>query len=285
MYNETTIICNSVDELVRKGILNIKDNGRRIKAHSGDAMQCSNVTYVLTDCYNRVHTLRADKAITYFAKELLAYFQGSLNIYSNGKGYGLAHASSVWKGLCDKDNCINSNYGYYVFHQKTEDGKTQLQWVREQFKKNLDTRKALININGLQHKKDTKDFPCTIGMQFTIEEKTLNCDVISRSTDIITGLPYDIGFFSVVTELLASLLSSDLNMQIEPGYVAVHACYTQIYDKTSGYVKQILGSNEIKELQTMPKIENGIEVLDEIYNINERDKVKSKFMIWCLSKT
>ena len=37
--------------------------------------------------------------------------------------------------ICDNNNCINSNYGFYVFHQKTSENKTQLEWVREQFKK------------------------------------------------------------------------------------------------------------------------------------------------------
>lgn len=116
MYEELTIIEPSIDQLVKRGVSHIKQNGRRIQTHSGGALQANNVTYVLTDCRNRVHTLRPDKAIPYFARELLAYFYGSLNIH--GKyGYGLVNASKFWSKICDDNNCINSNYGYYVFHQ------------------------------------------------------------------------------------------------------------------------------------------------------------------------
>lgn len=61
----------------------------------------------------------------------------------------------------------------------------------------------------------------------------------SRSTDIITGLPYDMGFFSVVTELLANLLTDDLKIKISPGYVAMHSNFTQIYDKTANIADEI----------------------------------------------
>ena len=159
--------------------------------------------------------------------------------------------------------------------------KTQLQWIREQFAKNIDTRRALININGIQHKEDTRDFPCTIGILYRIENNVLNCDVQSRSTDIITGLPYDMGFFSVVTELLASLLSDDLNLEIKPGYVAMHTNFTQIYDKTAELADEIELAEEIEELQRMPIIENGQDVLSDIYNLG-KNIPKTKFIEWSI---
>lgn len=278
MYEEYTIIEESIDELVKRGIAHIKETGRRIKTRSGDALQSNNVTYVLTNCRNRVHTLRPEKSIKYFARELLAYFYGSLNVEGE---FGLAHASKYWNKICDENNCINSNYGYYVFHQMTSENKTQLQWVREQFIDNIDTRKAVININNIQHKKETKDFPCTIGILYRIEDNILNCDVQSRSTDIVTGLPYDMGFFSVVTELLAKLVSDDLGIDIKPGYVAMHSNFTQIYDKTAEVAETMIDEKEIKELQKMPIIENGKDVLEDIYNLGKRE-IKTEFMKWSI---
>lgn len=144
MYKEKTIIGDSIDNLVKNGVRYIKKNGRRIQTHSGGVLQADNVTYVLTDCRKRVHTLRAEKAIPYFARELLAYFCGSLNINSR-YGYGLVNASKLWSKISDINDCINSNYGYYVFYQLTPKNKTQLQWVREQFIENVDTRRALLD--------------------------------------------------------------------------------------------------------------------------------------------
>lgn len=280
MYEELAIIEDSIDLLVKKGVEHIKKSGRRINTHSGGALQSNNVTYVLTDCRNRVHTIRKEKAIPYFARELLAYFCGSLNI--NGEyGYGLINASKYWGKICDENNCINSNYGYYVFHQLTKEKKTQLQWIREQFLENIDTRRALININGIQHKEETKDFPCTVGILYRIENDTLNCDVQSRSTDVITGLPYDMGFFSVVNELLACLISKDLNKEIKPGYVAMHASFTQIYDKTATIADEVENAKVDESLQKMPPIENGQDVLDDIYNLGKRPP-KTKFIEWSI---
>ncbi len=62
---------------------------------------------------NRVHNLRKPAAVKYLCRELLAYFNGSLNIND-----GLAQVSSIWKSLADKNDEIASNYGHYVFHQK-----------------------------------------------------------------------------------------------------------------------------------------------------------------------
>ena len=168
-----------------------------------------------------------------------------------------------------------------MFFIKFKENKTQLQWIREQFIENIDTRRALININGIQHKIETKDFPCTIGILFRIENFTLNCDVQSRSTDIVTGLPYDMGFFSVVTELLAKLLSKDLNTDITPGYVAMHSNFTQIYDKTASIANEIIDAKETFNLQQMPAIENGQDVLDDIYNLGKQ-LPKTKFMKWSI---
>ena len=89
------------------------------------------------------------------------------------------------------------------------------------------------------------------------------------------------GFFSVVTELLASLLTKDLNTEIKPGYVAMHASFTQIYDKTAKIADEIELANEIVDLQKMPEIENGQDVLDDIYNLGKK-LPKTKFMEWSI---
>ena len=285
MYIEKTIISDSVDGLAKQGVEYIESNGRKIHPHSGDATQVNNVNYVLTNCRNRVHTLRMDRSARYFARELLSYFDGSLDVNSER---GLGNASVYWKKIADINGMINSNYGYYVFHMKTPEGLTQLDWVRAKFRKNIDTRTALININGIQHKLiATDDFPCTIGMLFSRDGNEINCDVQSRSTDIITGLPYDMGFFSLVTELVAGLVSVDMDRQMKPGYVAMHSHFTQIYDKSSKYLTAIKEREPDTVLQKMPEIDNPLDFLSDIYNVkdfypNEKEKPKTRTMKWCV---
>ena len=79
---------------------------------------------------------------------------------------------------------INSNYGYYVFKKKTQEGKSQLQWVRENIIENQETRQAVININEIEHKKPTKDFPCTLGLVFHIDK------LENTPNDLLQQMPY-----------------------------------------------------------------------------------------------
>ena len=109
----------------------------------------------------------------------------------------MAKASKFWASLADENGNINSNYGYYVFHEKIDKYTNQYNWAKCVLLKNKDTRRAIININQVRHKSDTKDFPCTVSIQFYIKDNELYCETNSRSTDIITGLPYDMGVFFV----------------------------------------------------------------------------------------
>lgn len=264
-FENTVIASSTVDDLVQNGIRHIIDQGEPFEARAGAGLQAYETVYVLEDPVARVHTLRAPQSITYLAKELYAYFVGSLNVED-----GLSDAAPFWQTLCDQNGNINSNYGYYVFRQLTTEGHTQLDWTRECFRNNRDSRRAFIGINGLEHKTATKDFPCTIGMQFNIRNGMMNCNVASRSTDIITGLPYDMGFFSLVNELVAGVVSVDINEEIKPGYTAIHATFTQIYNKTREKAEQVLDSPAIESQQRMPIIEDPTETLDDILGIQTR---------------
>ena len=197
----------------------------------------------------------------------------------------------MWKRLADQDGNIASNYGYYVFHQTLPDHPemTQYDWVIQSLLQNLDSRKAFININQVHHKKfDSKDFPCTLGMQFYIQDNHLCCTVSSRSTDIFTGLPYDMGFFSFVTELvykdLKEKLPTDQANQLKLGYTEMKTNFTQIYDKTRKPALALLEKKaETQNYSTnMPAIENAQEVLNDIYSLETKNPT-SPVMKWVIA--
>src|SRR5262249_28419954 len=152
--------------------------------------------YILTDPRNRLHLSRSG-AVRYLCRELQAYFSGSLCVAD-----GLGQASSFWETLKDANGNINSNYGYYVFYEPVDGHESQYNSVINRITENQDTRRAIININQTYHKSDTRDFPCTIAIQFYIRRAHLICEVSARSTDVVTGLPYDMGFFSFLHELV-----------------------------------------------------------------------------------
>ena len=99
----------------------------------------------------------------------------------------------------------------------------------------------------------------------------------SRSTDVYTGLPYDMGFFSFVTELVYKKIKEDLpekTKDLSLGYVTMKTNFTQIYDKTSCQALSLLKSENNSQYQTdMPEIENVQETLNDIYNKTDKTPV------------
>lgn len=228
---------DSIDGLVIAGAGHILEHGDRIGSRSGDAIQAYNVTYHLEGSRDRVHTLRSPHSLTYFCKELIAYFVGELKVDL------LAEASKVWGKLADENGMINSNYGHHVFRAPVPESsgvRNQFEWVLKQLVHNPDSRKAIININNPGHKTDTKDFPCTIALQFYIADRKVHCIVDSRSTDIYTGLPYDMGFFSFLNELVWKCLKESVYPDLQLGDTAMRTHFTQVYEKTRRKVEQLL---------------------------------------------
>ncbi|MCY9845810.1 thymidylate synthase [Vibrio caribbeanicus] len=261
---------DSVDRLVRSSILNIINNGSRVRVRAGDALQCYGVNYILENPRNRVHSLRPE-ALKYLCNEFIAYFKGSLNAEE-----GLAKASKFWSTLVDNDGNINSNYGYYVFHEKVHGYHSQLDWVIKTLEKNSDSRRAIININQNYHKSDTKDFPCTVAIMFYIKNEKLFCEVSSRSTDVITGLPYDMGFFSFVHELVYCILKEKNYPDIILGETIMKTTFTQIYDKTFNKAVDILKIREPDINYIMPVLTDHVSLLHDIYN----EESKTNFVKW-----
>jgi len=111
---------NNLDDLIIKAIKFIVKRGKYINTNAGRCQQAYSVTYVLLNSRNRVHWLRAPNSVRYLAKELLAFFDGSLNIND-----GLLQASSFWKKVANDKDYVFSNYGFYVFHQKLKDFNSQ----------------------------------------------------------------------------------------------------------------------------------------------------------------
>jgi len=273
----TSIIAPNIDSLVLRGIKNIQCTGERFSAEYESGLQAYAVDYILTNPLNRLHSIREPKSIQYLCREFIAYFNGSLLVHD-----GLAQASKFWEQVADKNGKIASNYGYYVFHQKVRayENKTQFEWVIDCLSNNLDTRKAFLNVNQPEHKDaHMRDFPCTIGLQFFVRQGYLCCAVFSRSTDVFTGLPYDMGFFSFLTELVYECLKKRLPLHVAEnlklGYTSMKTNFTQIYDKTQKRALDLLKSvadddpifalDDAQQLR-MPKIADPEELLNDIYN-------------------
>lgn len=247
----TDIASDNLDDLVIKGIIHISNYGEKFEAHAGNGQQAFDVSYTLSNPNNRLHSLRQPTSIKYFCRELLAYFKGSLKVDD-----GLAQAASFWKTLADKNGEIASNYGHYIFHQKIPNiNMTQYDWAIKKLTEDINCQDAFININQPHHKNpESKDFPCTLGMHFFVHDNNVCCVVSSRSTDVYTGLPYDMGFFAFVTELvykdLKERLPQEKSGKLKLGYVTMKTQFTQIYDKTREKTLALLKYKDDESIET-----------------------------------
>jgi thymidylate synthase len=257
------ITAASVDELVLAGIAHVLKTGEPIGARAGAAIQSYNVAYTLTDSKNRVFHLRHPGSERYLCRELLAFFRGSLRVAD-----GLLQASSRWARFSDPNGLICSNYGHYVFYERVG-GKTQYEWVLAVLSKNVLSRRAVISINQAYHKNiASNDFPCAISLQFYIRQDALCCCVFSRSEDLYSGLPYDIAFFSFLTELIAVDLTARLGRSVAVGSTTVVCAFTQIYQTNRPHLEKLLQLAPDKDVSAirMPAISEASTVIRDIYN-------------------
>lgn len=276
----TVISAKSIDQLVCAGITHIINTGEISKATAGEMIQSYDVQYVLIGSRNRLHRLRGHTSIGYLARELNAYMTGGLNVET------MTQASRFWKKLADNNGKICSNYGHWVWHFIVPKlGLNQYDYIIKTLhnsKSSIHSRKALININQPKHKfPSNKDFPCTIGIQFYTKPvpqnkslRSLECRVSSRSTDITTGLPYDMAFFALLNEMIYMHLVELGHKNIILGNTRMNTSFTQIYDSGVKYVnainKSLKNINFQKKNQTdfkqMPAIESAKELYADIKN-------------------
>lgn len=129
--------------------------------------------------------------------------------------------TKIWSKYSDDGKTVNSAYGYYIFnaehfYKENLQIKSQWSWVKEKLKQDPESRQAVININNISHKKNinTKDFPCTIALQFFIRNNQLDMIVMMRSNDLFYGFRNDIYCFSQLQKQMAEELNVELGQYI-----------------------------------------------------------------------
>lgn len=127
----------------------------------------------------------------------------------------ICKAASMWKGLVNDDGSINSNYGYYIFNPRGGfDGKSNFDRVATTLQSDPYSRRATMMILNTDHLNSiTKDYPCTVYINFLIRDSKLNMFVRMRSQDAIYGMGNDAPFFSFVHELMFWKLKNGIGFE------------------------------------------------------------------------
>lgn len=187
--------------------------------------------------------------LTYVIAESLWYLLGE------NRTDWIANYSSFWNNISDDGVTANSAYGARIFrpHTAIAQGRfTQWDYVKEELKRDPDSRRAVILIRSPEDSIDaTKDVPCTLSLQFFIRDSALHMVVTMRSTDLILGLTNDVPAFCLFQELMA------LELGVKLGTYMHTSNSLHIYERHFPMCEKILGSAEglIDTAPELPPIE------------------------------
>jgi thymidylate synthase len=212
-----TIRSDSFDEIYKEALAIIMSNiSRPVNSSKGINIEIPNVVIELTnttsykiDFKSTFLPNRQERYEKYLDKELDWYF----NRRNNELHYKSSPAPKVWKNYADQRGNIVSNYGYMILRETKRFGnkrkktrrKTSYEFCIDLLLRKPTTKQAILHYNLPIHFNDgAKDLPCTIAAQVLIRENKLYMTVFQRSSDIFTGLPYDVPWHC---ELLSRMLN------------------------------------------------------------------------------
>ncbi len=114
--------------------------------------------------------------------------------------------------------------------------KSQMDYIYRLLKQYPTSRRAVISIYNQKDQNEnlTFDVPSTISLQFLLRKNKLNLICYMRSNDFWNGLPFDVGIFGFLQEVMASWL------KVELGTYTHFAGSAHIYFKDLQKVKEFL---------------------------------------------
>lgn len=102
----------------------------------------------------------------------------------------------------------------------------QLPYVIDVLRGDITSRQAIIDI-WRRSPRQSKDIPCTLSLQFLIRDATLHTIVSMRSSDVWTGLIYDMFCFSVMSSVVAASIGADISL----GECTITAGSSHLYER------------------------------------------------------
>jgi len=147
--------------------------------------------------------------IVYGLGEFLWYVTGSESLKM------ISYYAPSYDRFSDDGETLYGAYGPRIFGEKNkhsfifESGWTS---IIDTLKRDPDSRQAISLIwrEKDMHKKDTKDYPCTVYLQFFVREEKLCMISNMRSNDVWLGIPNDIFCFTMLQELMAFELGLEM---------------------------------------------------------------------------
>lgn len=199
----TCLTEDSLDDLLRAAIEAVLEQGEAVSPTKGPNRELRGVTLQLTNPRARLSRSESRGKVFSALGELIWYLSGS-----NATDQ-IAHYIKRYSEY-DEDGIVFGGYG-----PRLRGGADQLATVIDQLRERPSTRRAVIQIfDAADLLQRHKDVPCTCTLQFLSRETGLDLIVYMRSNDIFIGLPHDVFCFSMIQELVARSIGSDVGQYI-----------------------------------------------------------------------
>lgn len=267
VYGET------INDVIMKVLEKVLTEGVSIPTRNGDAVSIYDVSMILKNPRSRHLSLlgRKNNIFSTFAetiwvlagnnriKPYLNFFLPRAPEYSDD---GVTWRAAYGERLYAYGQLEN------VIQQFKDEGIFTRRAVISLYMPERDTREGLRNFYNL---KNSLDIPCNNLIHFFVTpDKKLNIKVIQRSGDLIFGVSnINIFEFSLLQEMVLSILQNEVDSQIELGYLHQSVTNLHIYNNRLQQAEEIISK---KEQQVTKQINN-----DEIEFPASLSKIKNMF--------
>jgi thymidylate synthase len=204
-----TQIFDSLDELQCWVFERLLGEGRHVSPRGLPTLEISPVQLSLANPRRRLLTSGARKW-----NLPLAVGEFCWHVSASNKLSFIRYYSSRWGDFADDEQTIRGScYGYRLFHPQ---GSAPSQWKVAQTllsRDPLSRRAVLLMAQPLcVDDMNARDVACSSSLQFLVRNGRLDALLNMRSNDAYWGLPYDVFFFTMLQELLATELGLELGV-------------------------------------------------------------------------
>jgi thymidylate synthase len=215
----------NLNEQYKNLLLDIYNNGIIKYSNKKECKEISPYIFKLDNIKDNIITLEGFETNLNYANSEFEWY-----MYGDSKINFSPLIQKIWSKYSDDGCNVNSNYGERIFGKHPILNLNQYQFVMKKLIEDKDTRQAVININSYFDKeKSTKDFPCTMDLQFIIINNKLNLITHMRSNDVYFGFRNDLYCFTELQKIFA------INLEMEYGnyfhIVNSMHLYKEQYDK------------------------------------------------------
>jgi len=192
-------------------IKDVYENGKEVSPRGMKVKELLCYSFWLNDPTKNTVSLKGfETNLNYAKKELEWYLSGTNKINFDPL------LEKIWKKYSNDGETVQSAYGNYIFNQQIEvvEGEklSQWEWAKRELIKDVDSRRAVININQPYHKaeKYSLDVPCAMYLQFLIRNNKLHLIANLRSNDLVLGVRNDVYCFTELQKKMADELGLSL---------------------------------------------------------------------------